>query len=75
MHPVDIVRVEAQAGAVARDVAATEEPLEIRLGGRPFVVIMRTPGQDRHLAAGFLLSEQIVRTAGEIARHALLRGR
>ena len=47
--------------------ATTEEPLEIRLGSRPFVVIMRTPGQDRHLAAGFLLSEQIVRTPGDIA--------
>jgi FdhD protein len=28
---------------------------------------MRTPGQDRHLAAGFLLSEQIVRTPGDIS--------
>ena len=28
---------------------------------------MRTPGQDRHLAAGFLLSEQIVRAPGDIA--------
>jgi FdhD protein len=67
VHPVDIVRVDLQAGAVAHDVAATEEPLEIRLGSRPFVVIMRTPGADRHLAAGFLLSEQIVRTPGDIA--------
>ena len=67
VHAVDVVRVDLQAGAVARDVAATEEPLEIRLGGRPFVVIMRTPGQDRHLAAGFLLSEQIVRTSRDIA--------
>ena len=67
VHPVDVVRVDLQAGAVARDVAATEEPLEIRLGGRPFVVIMRTPGEDRHLAAGFLLSEQIVRAPGDIS--------
>jgi FdhD protein len=67
VHPVDVVRVDLQAGVVAHDVAATEEPLEIRLGGRPFVVIMRTPGQDRHLAAGFLLSEQIVRTPGDIS--------
>jgi FdhD protein len=67
VHPVDVVRVDLQAGVVAHDVAATEEPLEIRLGGRPFVVIMRTPGQDRHLAAGFLLSEQIVRTTGDIS--------
>ena len=67
IHPVDVVRVDLQAGAVAHDVAATEEPLEIRLGSRPFVVIMRTPGHDRHLAAGFLLSEQIVRAASDIA--------
>jgi FdhD protein len=67
VQSIDVVRVDLQAGVVARDVTATEEPLEIRLGGRPFVVIMRTPGQDRHLAAGFLLSEQIVRTPGEIS--------
>ncbi len=67
VHPVDVVRVDLRAGAIGRDVATTEEPLEIRLGSRPFVVIMRTPGQDRHLAAGFLLSEQIVRTPGDIA--------
>jgi FdhD protein len=66
-QPVDVVRVDPQSAVAARDVAAAEEPLEIRLGGRPFVVIMRTPGQDRQLAAGFLLSEQIVRTAGDIA--------
>jgi FdhD protein len=66
IHPVDVVRVDLRAGVAARDVAATEEPLEIRLGGRPFVVIMRTPGEDQHLAAGFLLSEQIVRTPGDI---------
>ena len=68
VHPVDVVRVDLRAGAIGRDVATTEEPLEIRLGSRPFVVIMRTPGQDRHLAAGFLLSEQnLERTPGDIA--------
>lgn len=36
---------------------AVEEPLEIRLGGRPFVVTMRTPGDDMDLAAGHLVSE------------------
>jgi FdhD protein len=48
------------------DLAAVEEPLEVRLHGRPFVVIMRTPGEDRALAAGFLLSEGVVRTAADI---------
>lgn len=66
-HAVDIVRVGPDARQPARDVAATEEPLEIRLGGQPFVVIMRTPGSDHDLATGFLLSEQIVTAAGDIA--------
>jgi FdhD protein len=67
VHPVNVVRVGLTAGASVSDVAATEEPLEIRLGGLPFVVIMRTPGSDRELAAGFLLSEQLVRQAPEIS--------
>lgn len=38
----------------------TEEPLEIRLAGEPLAVIMRTPGDDLPLTAGFLLAEQII---------------
>jgi FdhD protein len=48
------------------DAAAVEEPLEIRLHGRPFAVIMRTPGSDRALAAGFLLSEGVIAGADDI---------
>jgi FdhD protein len=43
------------------DELAVEEPLEIRLNGRPLAVIMRTPGHDIELAAGFLLSEGVIR--------------
>lgn len=39
---------------------AVEEPLEIRVGGQPFVVTMRTPGDDMDLAAGYLVSEGAV---------------
>ncbi|HZQ16020.1 MAG TPA: formate dehydrogenase accessory sulfurtransferase FdhD [Gaiellaceae bacterium] len=39
------------------DVVAVEEPLEIRIGGRPVAVTMRTPGNDEELALGFALSE------------------
>ena len=37
VHPVDIVRVGAHGDVAGRDVAATEEPLEIRLGSASFV--------------------------------------
>ncbi len=39
------------------DVVAVEEPLEIRIGGTPVAVTMRTPGHDEELAIGFALSE------------------
>ena len=49
------------------DRVAAEVPLEVRLHGEPFSVIMRTPGADTDLAAGFLLSEGVVRAAADIA--------
>src|SRR5437870_4947583 len=44
-----------------------EEPLEIRVGRKPIATTMRTPGHDEELAAGFLLSEGIVRHRDQIA--------
>ena len=49
-----------------RDEVAVEEPLELRIEGRNIAVVMRTPGNDRELAAGFLVTEGIVRHASEI---------
>ena len=63
---VQVVRIGRRGEGSADDVAATEEPLEIRLHGKPFAVIMRTPGSDRELAAGFLLSEQVIRSADDL---------
>ena len=60
LRPVGVVRVRGGARATESDVAATEEPLELRLHGHPFAVIMRTPGADRELAAGFLLAERVI---------------
>src|SRR5216684_8600248 len=62
-RPVTVVRVRGDARAAHEDRAAVEEPLEVRLHGRPFAVIMRTPGADRELAAGFLLSERVIESA------------
>ncbi len=50
------------------DVVVAEEPLEIRVGGRPISVTMRTPEHDIELAAGFLLSEGVVRQREDILR-------
>src|SRR5438067_13726685 len=52
---VDVVRLPA--GVTERDQVAVEEPLEIRIGGRPVAVAMRTPGHGEELALGFCLSE------------------
>lgn len=48
------------------DRVAVEEPMEVRVNGAPFAVIMRTPGADHDLAAGFLLAEDVIRSADEI---------
>jgi FdhD protein len=45
-----------------------EEPLEIRVGRKIVATTMRTPGHDDELAAGFLVSEAIIRKRGEIAK-------
>ena len=45
-----------------------EEPLEIRVGRRVLATTMRTPGHDEELAAGFLVSETVVRRREEIAK-------
>ncbi|HEV7207950.1 MAG TPA: formate dehydrogenase accessory sulfurtransferase FdhD [Mycobacteriales bacterium] len=49
------------------DSLAAEEPLEIRIGGVPLAITMRTPGQDMDLAAGFLVSEGVVSVCDELA--------
>jgi FdhD protein len=65
-RPIRVVRVTEDGVAEAMDAAAVEEPLEVRLHDRPFAVIMRTPGSDRELAAGFLLAEGVIERASDI---------
>ena len=50
------------------DDLAVEEPLEIRVRGRPVSVTMRTPGHDEELAAGFLQTENIISGGSDILR-------
>jgi FdhD protein len=51
------VQVTRVPGGRPGDLVAVEEPLEIRIGGVPVAVTMRTPGHDEELAIGFCLSE------------------
>ena len=48
------------------DAVAVEEPLEIRVDGRPLAVTMRTPGHDEELAVGFLRGEGLIDRAPEV---------
>ena len=57
---VDIARVTRDGSHHTRDVVAQEEPLEIRIEGRPVAITMRTPGHDVELAAGFLYTEGVI---------------
>jgi FdhD protein len=63
---VQVTRVGRGSDGRREDFAAAEEPLEVRLHGKSFAVIMRTPGQDRELVAGFLLSEEVIRSFDEL---------
>ena len=63
---VDVTRVRGNEQSRAADCAAAEEPLEVRLHGRSFAVVMRTPGADRELAAGFLFAERVLTDAAEL---------
>jgi FdhD protein len=50
------------------DEVAVEEPLEIRLGDDSLAITMRTPGNDEELAAGFLLSEGLIRRSSDLEK-------
>ena len=61
-----VLRIRDGASTHRPDTLAAEEPMEIRVGGRPLTVTMRTPGADHALAAGFLLSEGIIRSVDDL---------
>src|SRR3954447_10527539 len=55
-----IEKLQAGRRESMRDELAVEEPLEIRVDGRPLAVTMRTPGEDEDLAVGFLAGEGLI---------------
>jgi FdhD protein len=71
-----VLRIDTAGGApVTRpDTIAAEEPLEVRVDRRPLAVTMRTPGNDLDLALGFLLTEGVIRSPGDVRTAQLCAG-
>jgi FdhD protein len=61
-----VIRIRDGAVSTRPDTLVAEEPLEIRLNGKPLAITMRTPGDDFALAAGFLVSEGVLGRAEEL---------
>jgi FdhD protein len=61
-----VLRVEPGEAIRRNDTLAVEEPLEIRLNGEPYLVTMRTPGNDVDLVRGLLYSERIITKRSDI---------
>ncbi|MFD3781042.1 formate dehydrogenase accessory sulfurtransferase FdhD [Streptomyces sp. NPDC058612] len=61
-----VVRIRNGVAGVRPDTLVAEEPLEIRLNGKPLAITMRTPGDDFALAVGFLVSEGVLGAATDV---------
>lgn len=67
---VTVVRRDDEAGLrVTRrpDTVIVEEPMELRVGGAPLSVTMRTPGRDIDLIHGFLFTEGIIGSMADVS--------
>ncbi|TWF93665.1 formate dehydrogenase accessory sulfurtransferase FdhD [Saccharopolyspora dendranthemae] len=62
-----VLRIAANGKRTRPDTLAAEEPLEIRVNGKPLSVTMRTPGHDVELAHGFLLTEGVITDREQLA--------
>ena len=61
-----ITRWAATEPTQIEDELVVEEPLEIRVGQQSLIVVMRTPGHDFELAAGFLYTESLITSGDDI---------
>jgi len=61
-----VLRIGPAGATRELDTLAAEEPLEIRVDGKPLSVTMRTPGHDVELAHGFLLTEGVIGSPSDV---------
>lgn len=62
-----LLRLSPEGRSWTTDSVVVEEPMEIRVGGVPVAVTMRTPGHDFDLAVGFLVTEGVIEGASQVA--------
>ena len=62
----EIRRFDGVLGKPEIDHIVREEPLEIRVNSEAFATLMRTPGDDRDLALGFLYAEGVIDSRADI---------
>ena len=70
VEPIKSIAVRRFDGDTTEDVldhVVVEAPMEIRLGGVPLAVLMRTPGREEELTLGFAITEGIVLRPSEVA--------
>ncbi|HXS81858.1 MAG TPA: formate dehydrogenase accessory sulfurtransferase FdhD [Methylomirabilota bacterium] len=61
-----VTRVTGRSRETRDDALAVERPLEIRVDARSLAVTLRTPGNDRELALGFMAGEGVLRSAADV---------
>ena len=61
-------RKDSLQPTAAGDEIAVEEPLEIRVAGDTLATIMRTPGEDHFLTAGFLFAEGVIADLADLGK-------
>lgn len=69
-----VKRYTGEDAQIVADELVPEAPVEFRLDGVPIAVVMRTPGDDEHLALGFALTEGIALNPAEITEMRLVAG-
>jgi FdhD protein len=65
-RPARITRWNGVEASSTDDVVAAEEPLQVVLDGRPFAVVMRTPGHDLELVLGLLYVEGLIHSVDDV---------
>ena len=60
------LKKQAEQAIVTDDYLVIEAPIEININSKPFSMVMRTPGNDKHLVRGLLFAEDIYKATAPL---------